>query len=48
MSIRMLSSPPETGEESLASLRMAMDSSPVSGGELNVRIDITAVYELTR
>ncbi len=26
----------------------AKDSSPVSGGELSVRIDITAVYELTR
>ena len=26
----------------------AKDSSPVSGGELNIRIDISAIYELTR
>ena len=35
----------------LASMAMrgkAEDSSPVSGGELSIRIDITAVYELTR
>ena len=29
-------------------MREAKDSSPVSGGELSVRIDITAVYEVTR
>lgn len=31
-----------------ARMEKAMDSTPVSGGELRVRIDITGLYELTR
>jgi uncharacterized protein YggE len=32
----------------MASARMAKDSTPVSAGELSVRVDITGLYELTR